>query len=179
MQVKACREILPLHLLHWDLGPLSFQYSMFCAWQRCLASSRPRGMCLLTEQQGEKKHTGRWCLPVWLMNLPGLAGLCSASTWGSDKASHYLSFVLTVHVLACVMYRWRDTLSEYPGMSSSANPFEKSCILGLRRPFQCQNIASWRNILHLRDNLSLSGESAAERVGSEGGKEIILIPHPS
>lgn len=87
---EGLREILlPLHLLRWDLGPLSLQYSTFSVWQRCLAASGPRGWSLLTGgQQGEKKHSGRWCLPVWLINLPGLAGLWS--TWGSDKATHYL-----------------------------------------------------------------------------------------
>jgi len=64
-------------------------------------------------------------------------------------------------------------------MSSSAHPFENSCILGQGEPFQCENIACWRNILHLKDNLSPSGESAAERGGSEGSEEIILILHPS
>lgn len=95
--MKVCREILlPLHLLLWDLGPLLFQYVISYGWQKCRVSSPPKQLCLLIGwQQREKKYTGRW------IDLFGPAYLCSASSWGSDKATHYFSAVLTVHVCLC------------------------------------------------------------------------------
>lgn len=36
-------------------------------------------------------------MPLWLINLPGPADLCSACTRGSDKATRYLPATLTGH----------------------------------------------------------------------------------